>query len=653
MPEAEPKLPSPRQAIWAWLLGLALLQFAGLVLVVAAAAIGSAEGLKPDAAWALLTDPVASPLVTSPTWIAANIVLNEVALFGLMFFWRRRLSVPLRVVVPMRRFSFRALLGAMLLPFGFAPLAEVFGELTQRFLKLGLPAERLVLTLSRGTSTELFVLTVASVALLPALVEEAMFRGFVTASFQRFSPLVKLLVPSLMFGVFHLEPAQVAGTSVLGVAFGLVRLYTSSIWPCMLSHFVYNAGILMEARWLSRVDPHVISWGRVGFGLGLAVAAYVLLVGDFGSAAPAAPAFATAAVVAKVLTEMLNRVKDRLLGGAAGLVDKAATLAVEAGSRAGRGPRIAVSHAARMAFLERVAAEYPESPSLDFFPEPSAAAPTVRRVSHYASTDVFDVGWSSNYVPYLASYAERYLQTRENGIASARLFRRRQARPVVVIVHGYMSGKYAIEERMWPLAELDAQGFDVALFVLPFHAARAGYGLVPEFPSNDPRMNIEGFRQAVTDLRTFVRALRHSGHPLVGLMGMSLGAYTTALTACIEPELAFWIGVVPLASLVDFASEQGSLSENQQEAARERDVLDCIYRPVSPFSWSPLVAPENTLVIGARADRVTPIAHARRLATHLGAPLIAFKGGHLLQVGRRESFERVYSLLERVRTSTR
>ena len=348
---------------------------------------------------------------------------------------------------------------------------------------------------------------------------------------------------------------------------------------------------------------------------------------------------------------MLNRVKDRLIGGAAGLVDKAVTLAVEAGSRAGRGPRIAVSHASRMAFLERIAQEYPSEPSRSFFPDPATPTPSLRRVSTSSTLTVLDATWPSNYTPYLASYADRYLMTRENWLCSARLFLRRPPRPIAIIVHGYMSGKFAIEERMWPLSELDALGFDVALFVLPFHGTRtnAKGGLVPEFPSSDPRMNIEGFRQAVGDLRAFIRYLREAAHPKVGLLGMSLGGYTAALSACVEAELAFLIPVIPLASLVDFASEQGSLSADPHEAARERDVLERIYRPVSPFSFSSRVAAENALVIGARADRVCPITHARRLAAHLGAPLVAFKGGHLLQLGRRESFTRVYSLLERLR----
>jgi predicted alpha/beta hydrolase family esterase len=135
---------------------------------------------------------------------------------------------------------------------------------------------------------------------------------------------------------------------------------------------------------------------------------------------------------------------------------------------------------------------------------------------------------------------------------------------------------------------------------------------------------------------------------LVGLFGMSLGGYTAALAATVEPELAFLVPLVPLASLADFAREQGSLSAPPAQARLEHELLERIYRPISPLSLPSRIASERALVIGARSDRVTPIAHARRLATHFSAPLIAFRGGHLLQIGRRESFERVYDLLRTV-----
>ncbi|HHH31536.1 MAG TPA: hypothetical protein ENK57_24750 [Polyangiaceae bacterium] len=47
------------------------------------------------------------------------------------------------------------------------------------------------------------------------------------------------------------------------------------------------------------------------------------------------------------------------------------------------------------------------------------------------------------------------------------------------------------------------------------------------------------------------------------------------------------------------------------------------------------------LVIAAEADRITPVHHAERLATHFEAPFDTFAGGHLPQLGRADAFRRV------------
>jgi hypothetical protein len=55
------------------------------------------------------------------------------------------------------------------------------------------------------------------------------------------------------------------------------------------------------------------------------------------------------------------------------------------------------------------------------------------------------------------------------------------------------------------------------------------------------------------------------------------------------------------------------------------------------------------LVVGAKADRITPLRHARRLSTHFRAPLVTFPGGHLFQLGRAAAFDAVAELLARIR----
>jgi pimeloyl-ACP methyl ester carboxylesterase len=54
------------------------------------------------------------------------------------------------------------------------------------------------------------------------------------------------------------------------------------------------------------------------------------------------------------------------------------------------------------------------------------------------------------------------------------------------------------------------------------------------------------------------------------------------------------------------------------------------------------------LVLAARADRITPAAHAERLARHFRTRLVQFHGGHLLQFGRGEAFREIGRLLERL-----
>ncbi len=67
---------------------------------------------------------------------------------------------------------------------------------------------------------------------------------------------------------------------------------------------------------------------------------------------------------------------------------------------------------------------------------------------------------------------------------------------------------------------------------------------------------------------------------------------------------------------------------------------------VSPLHRTPRIPGERMLVVGARADRITPVVHARRLAHHFGAPLESWHGGHLLQFGRSEKFRRIGRLLD-------
>jgi membrane protease YdiL (CAAX protease family) len=273
-----PPIPSPLQAFVLWLFTMALVFAANLGLTAVAALVAIGSGLRPDRALALLADPKSSPLVNSAPWIASSVVVMELVLALVIWRFLRRHRLFLREVSPLRVPSLRDLAGALLCVFGLAPLSAMAAQLTERYLPRDMNAETIVLALSRGVSTAELVGVLLATALVPAVVEELLFRGILTRAFLGRSNLLAILVPSLMFGLFHTEPTQAAGTFVLGVGFGIARLYTDSIITSMVCHLAYNAYELIDVHTGGQVGDTELHLGRVGLGLLASAIGFVLMV---------------------------------------------------------------------------------------------------------------------------------------------------------------------------------------------------------------------------------------------------------------------------------------------------------------------------------------------------------------------------------------
>jgi hypothetical protein len=341
---------------------------------------------------------------------------------------------------------------------------------------------------------------------------------------------------------------------------------------------------------------------------------------------------------------MGSRPITRAFTRAAGAVDRAVLSALNLGGRGERAQAVALSHNERMKALGEFARVYDRVELLDddaFFcsPRPDLSIRAQRSSSH-----VWDLSWASEYEPFCADVRDRYLSRTANRTAWARVFRAGPPRPAVVLVHGYRGGQWAIEERQWPIRWLYARGFDVALFVLPFHGRRADGG-APPLPSSDPRFTNEGFRQTVFDFRALSAWLRAQGSTHTTVVGMSLGGYTTSLLATLESNIDACMPIVPLASIADFARAQGNLGQGAECEAQHQG-LERVNRVVSPLARPLRVPKHRTIVVGAEADRITPIRHAERIADAFDVPLMRIQGSHLLQWGRDKAFRAFCQTLE-------
>ena len=86
-----------------------------------------------------------------------------------------------------------------------------------------------------------FIVTLLIVAVLPAICEELMFRGYIlTAMEDKLKPLNAILISAALFGVYHMSVVKFFTTALIGLAICYVAHRTKSIVPGMIMHFINN-----------------------------------------------------------------------------------------------------------------------------------------------------------------------------------------------------------------------------------------------------------------------------------------------------------------------------------------------------------------------------------------------------------------------------
>ncbi len=85
------------------------------------------------------------------------------------------------------------------------------------------------------------LLVIAVVAIVPAICEETMFRGFIQKSFElRIKPVRAALITAIFFGIYHFNPYGMIPLIILGFYFGFAAYMSNSILVPMSLHFTNN-----------------------------------------------------------------------------------------------------------------------------------------------------------------------------------------------------------------------------------------------------------------------------------------------------------------------------------------------------------------------------------------------------------------------------
>ncbi len=103
-------------------------------------------------------------------------------------------------------------------------------------------------------------------ALIPAICEEALFRGVILNGLRKYGVLPAVLISASFFALMHMNLVQFPYTFCLGIVFGLVVYYTRNLWLSVIMHFVNNASVLIIGYFTLNIE-YTFVWYDILIGI--------------------------------------------------------------------------------------------------------------------------------------------------------------------------------------------------------------------------------------------------------------------------------------------------------------------------------------------------------------------------------------------------
>ena len=109
------------------------------------------------------------------------------------------------------------------------------------------------------------VVGVISITFLAPILEEVLFRGAIQGYLMRCfkNPYVGIIIASLVFGVFHLNPSQIVYASLLGFILGWIYYRTRSLLPVIIGHILNNSLATLSTLMLGDVEEEILTSGGI------------------------------------------------------------------------------------------------------------------------------------------------------------------------------------------------------------------------------------------------------------------------------------------------------------------------------------------------------------------------------------------------------
>ena len=167
-----------------------------------------------------------------PYWLGC--IISELLLLAPVIVYIAANKINVLACIPYRKLRWQDALLSLLTGYLLIPVITAINAFSSFF------TTNYVQESAPEFTTYPFVIQVLLIAVLPALVEEFVFRGVIYHSYRKNGLVGAMLFSAIAFGVGHMNLNQFLYAVVIGMFFAKMVEVTGSMWSSVLAHFAVN-----------------------------------------------------------------------------------------------------------------------------------------------------------------------------------------------------------------------------------------------------------------------------------------------------------------------------------------------------------------------------------------------------------------------------
>lgn len=167
--------------------------------------------------------------------IYVSLLVAQGLIFFPCFIYCKKKIGRIRDLIPYQKINFVTIILIVICTYLMYPLIVVLNAISMLFSNSGTAS---VAELMQGQN---LILNILCMAVLPACVEEFMFRGVLFQTYRKSKMLPAIFMSSFLFGCMHMNLNQFIYAFALGVYLAFLVEATGSVFSSMLAHFTLNA----------------------------------------------------------------------------------------------------------------------------------------------------------------------------------------------------------------------------------------------------------------------------------------------------------------------------------------------------------------------------------------------------------------------------